>query len=667
MSAPEPKDNKPPTQGPKFRMPRTVILWITLGLLLMLLFRFPLDGVLSRSKKVDYTDIINYIEKDDKVEKMILGDTQVSLQFEEDAEIGQVVADLTLGDDLQKSELRKLAKANGVPFRIKHESQWLGQLVIYLMPMALIFALLYFFFYRPMHQSGGAGGVLSFGKSRARLTPKEHIDTTFDSVAGIDEAREEVQEIIEFLRNPERFHRVGARIPRGILLIGPPGSGKTLLAKAIAGEADVPFYTISGSDFVEMFVGVGASRVRDLFQKAKENSPCIIFLDEIDAVGRRRGHGWGGGHDEREQTLNAILVEMDGFETDAQVIVIAATNRPDILDGALLRPGRFDRSVNVDLPDVLGREAILKVHARKVRMGPDVNLNELARGTPMFSGADLEAIINESAIIAVLHDQDAVAQDNLMEARDKIRWGRQKRSRVMDEEDKRITACHEAGHALLAKLLPEVEPLHRVTIIPRGRALGATMQLPEKDRYQMQRKNIRGTVMMLFGGRITEEMFCSDISSGAQNDIKEATILVRRMVCEWGMSDRLGPISYADSEEKLYGGEVLLSKAYSEATAIEIDQEVRRIITECYQEAQRILHKHRHDLEGITEALLKYETLDSADVDDILAGHPVTRPDQKENSQSETSSDTEIPEGEQIDEVLHPESGPEVNLGPNPV
>jgi cell division protease FtsH len=497
--------------------------------------------------------------------------------------------------------------------------KWLDTLLYWSLPSIIFFVLIYFFLIRQMRQAG-TGGVLSFGKSRAKLTSKEHTGITFEDVAGIDEAKAECREIIEFLKNPKKFQRLGGRMPRGVILVGPPGTGKTLLAKAIAGEADVPFFSISGSDFVEMFVGVGASRVRDLFQKAKTNSPCIIFLDEIDAVGRRRGHGWGGGHDEREQTLNAILVEMDGFDTNANVVVIAATNRPDVLDLALLRPGRFDRQIMVDLPDVKGREEILKVHARKVKLGPGVNLSLLARGTPLFSGADLEAIINEAAILGVMKSKEFIEQEDLEESRDKVRWGRQKTSRVMDEKDKRVIAYHEAGHALVAKLLPEVEPLHRVTIIPRGPALGATMQLPEKDRYIMPRRNVLGTVKMLFAGRVSESMFCDDISSGAQDDIRRATDLINKMVREWGMSDRIGPISFADSEEKLYGGEVLLSKTYSEATAIEIDHEVARIARECYAEADHLLTENKAALHAIAEALLKYEILEASDVDELMAG-----------------------------------------------
>jgi len=431
-------------------------------------------------------------------------------------------------------------------------------------------------------------------------------------------------EIVEFLTNPARFQRLGGRIPRGVMLIGPPGTGKTLLAKAIAGEAAVPFLSICGSDFVEMFVGVGASRVRDLFRQAKEASPCIIFLDEIDAVGRRRGSGLGGGHDEREQTLNAILVEMDGFERDEGIILVAATNRPDVLDPALLRPGRFDREIYIDLPDVKGREEILKVHAKRVKMSPTVDMRILARGTASFSGADLEAIINESAILATMHNRNAVEMEDLEEARDKIRWGRQKRSRVMDEEDKRITAIHESGHTLIGKLLPEVEPVHKVSIIPQGRSLGSTMYLPEKDRYHMQRKRLLGSICVALAGRISESMFCNDISSGAQSDFEHATEIARLMVCKWGMSEKLGPINYSDNEEHLFlGREITRTRTHSEATAVAIDDEIRAIVDQCYQRTQALLQENAEKVKRITEALMKYETLYSEDVDKVIAGEPI--------------------------------------------
>jgi cell division protease FtsH len=416
----------------------------------------------------------------------------------------------------------------------------------------------------------------------------------------------------------------------------------------------VPFFSISGSDFVEMFVGVGASRVRDLFKQAKDNSPCIIFLDEIDAVGRRRGAGLGGGHDEREQTLNAILVEMDGFETDTGIIVIAATNRPDVLDPALLRPGRFDRQITIDLPDLKGREEILGVHARKVRLGPSVDLKVLARGTPMFSGADLAATINEAALVAVMRNREAVGMDELEEARDKVLWGRQKKSRVMAEEDRRTTAYHEAGHALVATLLEEAEPLHKVTIVPRGRALGATMQLPEQDRYTMQRRRLLAMLTMLYAGRIAEDVFCGDISSGAQDDIKRATDLAHRMVCEWGMSEEIGPINYSDSEETLFlGREVTKTKSHSDETSVTIDKEVRRLLLECYQRAEILIKDHRGEMERITQGLLKYEVLSRAEVDKLIGGTPVEdlRPKAEDDEPAEPESTAAASEEAKADEA----------------
>jgi len=506
-------------------------------------------------------------------------------------------------------------------FTYTRPNTFFPNLVLSLAPWLLIFGLFWFFVIRQMKSPGGSGSVLSFGKSRARLHTKETSRVTFKDVAGIDEAKDEVTEIIEFLRNTTKFKRIGGRIPRGVLLVGPPGTGKTLLAKAIAGEADVPFFSISGSDFVEMFVGVGASRVRDLFKQAKENSPCIVFLDEIDAVGRKRGAGLGGGHDEREQTLNAILVEMDGFDTDEGIILIAATNRPDVLDPALLRPGRFDREIVIDLPDLRGREAILAVHARKIKLTPDVDLKVLARGTPMFSGADLEALINESALLAVLKGKEAADMEDLEEARDKVKWGRQKTSKMMDPEERTVTAWHEAGHALVACLLPEVQPLHKVTIIPRGMALGATMQLPEKDKYTQQKRELYGELVLLYGGRVAEELGCNDISSGAQNDIRRATELARLMVTEWGMSDQIGPVNYSDSEETLFlGREVTRTRSHSEATAVEIDREVKRILSDSLERARKLLSENRHHLERLAEALVAHEVLNRREVEAVLAG-----------------------------------------------
>ena len=496
------------------------------------------------------------------------------------------------------------------------------QTLAWTLPSFLLLLGLLYYVSRQMRAASGPGGVLSFGRSRARLAKKERVKITFDDVAGIEDAKEEVQEIVEFLSHPERFRALGARIPRGVMLVGPPGTGKTLLAKAIAGEANVPFFSISGSDFVEMFVGVGASRVRDLFRMAKESSPCIIFLDEIDAVGRRRGMGYSGGHDEREQTLNAILVEMDGFDTNEQVIVIGATNRPDVLDSALRRPGRFDREVVIHLPDINEREKILRVHAKKIRLSEAVNLMVVARGTPGFSGADLAAIINEAAIRATLLGKEAVEQDDLEESRDKVRWGRSNRSRAMDEKERRNTAYHEAGHALMSILLqPDVEPLHKVSIIPRGMMLGATMYLPEKDRYTVYRRQILGELKVALAGRVAEELLIGDISAGAASDIRRATDLARRMVCEWGMSDRMGPIRYASNEETTpWGADAYGPREHSEVTAHEIDEEIQGILNRAYQEAQGLLTKNLTMLEMLAEALVKREVLSADEVRQAIGG-----------------------------------------------
>ncbi|MEX1024305.1 MAG: ATP-dependent zinc metalloprotease FtsH [Planctomycetota bacterium] len=494
----------------------------------------------------------------------------------------------------------------------------------YLGPFLLVF-LLFVFLMRQMRNQGGAGGVMSFGRSRAQLYTKEnHTNVTFDDVAGVTEAKEEVREIVEFLKNPTRFTRIGGRIPRGVLLVGAPGCGKTLLAKAIAGEAEVPFFSISGSDFVEMFVGVGASRVRDLFKQARENSPCIIFLDEIDAVGRRRGSGMGGGHDEREQTLNAILVEMDGFGTDEGIIVVAATNRRDVLDPALLRPGRFDREVVIDLPDYVGRKAILEVHLKRVKYDPSIDTAVLARSTPGYSGADLAAIVNEAAIMAVLAKREEVHMEDLEEAREKVRYGRQKKSYKVEEEDRAITAYHEAGHAVIAHVLPETDPPHKVTIIPRGMALGTTMMLPTKESHHTQRKKLIGQLAVMFGGRAAEEIFCGDISAGAYDDIRRATDLVRSMVTELGMSEAIGPINYGERQgSEFLGTELMRGKLHSEETAREIDQEVRRVMTEAYDRAIEVLRENRAGMENVAAALMKYETIDGREISDLLDGKAV--------------------------------------------
>ncbi len=483
----------------------------------------------------------------------------------------------------------------------------------------------YLFLARQIRATGK--GALSFGKSRARMLTRDKNRSTFKDVAGVEEAKEEVQEVVDFLKDPKKFQRLGGRIPKGVLMIGPPGTGKTLLAKAIAGEADVPFFSISGSDFVEMFVGVGASRVRDMFEQGRKNAPCLIFIDEIDAVGRSRFSGIGGGHDEREQTLNALLVEMDGFDTQEGVIIIAATNRPDVLDPALLRPGRFDRQIVIDLPDLNGRVGILKVHTRSIKLDKDVDLQIIARATPGFSGADLANLVNEAALLAARKNKKGVDTDDLEEARDKVRWGRERRSRVMDEHDKKVTAYHEAGHALCIHLLEGTEPLHKVTIIPRGMYLGATMQLPEKDKHTEGRKELLDQIAGLMGGRIAEELIFGEITSGASGDIKQATRIARLMVTEWGMSDKLGPISYGERSEPVFlGRDFSRGDAHSEAIAQEIDAEVHRIVTEGQERARAIITEHRDKLEALAQALLEYETLDAENIGEIMSTGKLQNP-----------------------------------------
>ena len=495
------------------------------------------------------------------------------------------------------------------------------------MPSILLWVgILVLFWFLILRQMGRVGGqnVSQFGRSRARLATKERSSVTFDDVAGVEEAEDEVSEIVAFLKSPQKFKKIGARIPRGVMLVGPPGCGKTLLAKAIAGEAGVPFFSVSGSDFVEMFVGVGASRVRDLFKQARENSPCIVFLDEIDAVGRRRGTGLGGGHDEREQTLNQILVEMDGFDTDQGIILLAATNRPDVLDPALLRPGRFDRNIVINLPDVKGREQILRIHSRKVKMSPTADLSKVARATPGFSGADLEALVNEAALMAVTAGRDRVTLHDMEEARDKIRFGRSRKSMIMSEKERETTAYHEAGHTIVNVLEEHADPLHKVTIIPRGMALGVTMMLPDQDRHGMTKGELIARLRVAFGGRIAEDLIFGDITNGAQNDIEQATEMARLMVTKWGMSDIVGPVSYAEGEEHLFlGREVSRTVNHSEETARLIDQEVKRLLEEAYASAEQTLKDNLDGLHAVSKALLKYETLDADEVAAVLRGDSV--------------------------------------------
>ena len=518
---------------------------------------------------------------------------------------------------LVKSELKELKTHELVPEMEAGNNNMLVSVLMQFLPVALILLLLYFFFRQQLRMAGK--GAMSFGKSKAKMMARDKNKVTFKDVAGVEEAKDEVSEIVEFLKDPKRFQKLGGRIPKGVLMVGPPGTGKTLLARAIAGEADVPFFSISGSDFVEMFVGVGASRVRDMFEQGKKAAPCLIFIDEIDAVGRHRGHGLGGGHDEREQTLNALLVEMDGFDTQEGVIIIAATNRPDVLDPALLRPGRFDRQITVSLPDVRGREEILKVHAKKVKLAEDVNLDVIARGTPGFSGAELANLINEAALIAARQGLKAITNPELEEARDKVRWGRERRSLAMSDEEKTSTAWHEAGHAILSVLLEHTDPLHKVTIIPRGRSLGATMSLPEGDQYSLSRKEALDTLAMTAAGRIAEELFTHDLSTGASMDIKQMTRLARKMVCEWGMSDSLGMVEYGDHEEHVFLGRDLgRDRQYSEATAQEIDREVKRLCDGAFNRALQLITANRDKVEIIAKALLEFETLDGAQVKDIV-------------------------------------------------
>ena len=510
---------------------------------------------------------------------------------------------------------------NNVKFDIKprEEGSFLVSLLLSWGPMLLLIGV-WVYFMRQM-QGGGKGGAFSFGKSKARMLDESTNTVTFADVAGCDEAKEEVKEVVDFLKDPSKFHKLGGRIPRGLLLVGPPGTGKTLLAKSIAGEAKVPFFSISGSDFVEMFVGVGAARVRDMFENAKKNAPCIIFIDEIDAVGRQRGAGLGGGNDEREQTLNQMLVEMDGFETNQGVIVVAATNRPDILDAALLRPGRFDRQVYVTLPDIRGREQILAVHMRKIPAGQDVNPSIIARGTPGMSGADLANLCNEAALMAARRNARMVEMQDFEKAKDKIIMGPERKSMVMPEEERRNTAYHEAGHALIGRLLPKCDPVHKVTIIPRGRALGVTMSLPEKDRYSYDKEFMLNQIAMLFGGRIAEEVFMGQMTTGASNDFERATQIARDMVTRYGMTDALGPMVYAENEGEVFlGRSVTKTTSMSEQTMEKVDSEVRRIIDEQYNLARRLIEEHSDKMHAMAKALLDWETIDSEQLDDIMAG-----------------------------------------------
>ena len=557
----------------------------------------------------------------------------------------------TISPETDNSPLIGMLEKNGVRFSASEPKQQslIGQLLISSFPILLLIGV-WIYFMRQMQGGGGGRGAMSFGKSKARLLGEDQVGVTFADVAGVDEAKAEVAEIVEFLKDPSKFQRLGGKIPKGVLMVGPPGTGKTLLAKAIAGEAKVPFFTISGSDFVEMFVGVGASRVRDMFDQAKKQAPCIIFIDELDAVGRHRGAGLGGGHDEREQTLNQMLVEMDGFEGSEGIIVIAATNRPDVLDPALLRPGRFDRQVVVPLPDVRGRELILKVHMRKVPLDDDVNPSVIARGTPGFSGADLANLVNEAALFAARANKRVVSMEEFEKAKDKIMMGAERRSMVMSEKEKLNTAYHEAGHAIVGYLVPEHDPVYKVTIIPRGRALGVTMYLPEEDRYSISRQGIESQIASLFGGRIAEEMIngADGVTTGASNDIERATELARNMVTKWGLSDRLGPLTYSEDDGEVFlGRSVTQHKQVSDDTAHAIDEEVRRIIDTNYARAEKLLEENIEKLHMMAKALIKYETIDEKQIKDIMAGRDPRPPEDWDDSAgSRKQDDTPAPKAE---------------------
>jgi cell division protease FtsH len=630
------KNGRPSPGGNGMKFGRGLLGWVLFIALAVMLFVLLNQGnrnqpqiaysefeMRLKADKVAWSEIEN-----DKLVGEFANQETITLENNNATQVKKFYTELPAGPVTSGIYDRILDQRGNARVSFRNNQNLILNILVPLIPWLLIFGFIWFFVFRQLRNSAGAGGMLgNFGRSRHKITSKEHTNVTFEDVAGIEEAKEEVMEIVEFLKNPKKFQRLGGRIPRGVLLVGEPGTGKTRLAKAIAGEADVPFFSISGSDFVEMFVGVGASRVRDLFKQAKDNSPCIIFLDEIDAVGRRRGSGFSsGGHDEREQTLNAILVEMDGFDTNDQVIVVASTNRVDVLDPALTRPGRFDRQVYVPLPDVKGRMDILKVHARKVKLGPNVDLLRLARATPGFSGADLAAIINEAALGATLAGKEFIEMDDLEEARDKFRWGRARKSRVIDEKEKVATAYHEAGHAVVQYLTKDADPIHKVTIIPRGNFGGATMSLPEKDRNNVSRKWCIATMKTCFGGRIAEEMFCGDVNTGAMGDIRQATGLARRMVRDWGMNDRLGFVYYGEDDNKMSMFDMGGAREYSEQTQQAIDEEVKKLIDTLYEETRALLEANRDKLDALAKALQRYETLDTSEVDRIMRGEQLTKP-----------------------------------------
>jgi cell division protease FtsH len=596
---------------------KNVAIWLVIALVLMTVFN-QFSARQAPQKAMDYSQFIEEVKQGHVAKVTIEGRVLKGVKS-----TGEKFSTYSPSDPWLVSDLLKA----GVIIEAKPEEEpsLLMNIFVSWFPMLLLIGV-WIFFMRQM-QGGGRGGAFSFGKSRARMLDESNNTVTFADVAGCEEAKEEVRELVEFLRDPSKFQKLGGRIPRGVLMVGSPGTGKTLLAKAIAGEAKVPFFSISGSDFVEMFVGVGAARVRDMFDQAKKHAPCIVFIDEIDAVGRQRGAGLGGGNDEREQTLNQLLVEMDGFEGNSGVIIIAATNRPDVLDPALLRPGRFDRQVVVPLPDIRGREQIINVHMRKVPVAPDVRPDILARGTPGFSGADLANLVNEAALFAARGNKRLVDMDDFERAKDKIIMGAERRSMVMPEHERRNTAYHESGHAVVAKLMTRTDPVHKVTIIPRGRALGVTMQLPEQDRYSMDREQILQNISVLFGGRIAEEVFMGQMTTGASNDFERATEMARRMVTQWGMSEALGPMVYGENEGEVFlGRSITTHKNVSEATMQQVDAEIRRIIDQQYRLARKVLEDNRDKVEAMAKALLEWETIDADQINDIMDGRPPRPP-----------------------------------------
>ena len=619
-------------------MAKNMLLWLAIAAVLLSVFNnFNTQG---QKEQLGYSAFIQEVQNN-RLSKVVVDGLTISAERTDGSSfetIRPMVEDPKLMDDLLAHNVVVEGK------QPEQQSVW-TQLLVASFPILLILAVFMFFMRQMQGGGGGRGGPMSFGKSKAKLLGEDQITTTFADVAGVDEAKEDVQELVEFLRDPSRFQKLGGRIPRGVLMVGQPGTGKTLLAKAIAGEAKVPFFSISGSDFVEMFVGVGASRVRDMFDQAKKQSPCIIFIDEIDAVGRHRGAGLGGGHDEREQTLNQLLVEMDGFGGNDGVIVIAATNRPDVLDPALLRPGRFDRQVTVGLPDIRGREQILKVHMRKVPLAENVEASKIARGTPGFSGADLANLVNEAALFAARAGVRTVGMQQFELAKDKIMMGAERRSMVMSEKEKLNTAYHEAGHAIVGRLMPEHDPVYKVSIIPRGRALGVTMFLPEEDRYSHSRRHIVSQITSLFGGRVAEEMTLGKegITTGASNDIQRATEIARNMVTKWGLSDAMGPLMYDEGGEEVFLGRTAAqpSKAMSDETALAIDKEVRAIIDKCYEKARDLLEEHRSKMDMMAEALMQYETIDSEQIDAIMEGRKPNPPSDWSDGPSDSPSDPE--------------------------